>query len=78
MHEQKFHRSHGEEKALKVTHEDRMVDEVVGELCSEEEEAEEEVPNFSTKPLLSVTNAISLDTINMSVQCCKSRPIMRR
>ncbi|KAG6394896.1 hypothetical protein SASPL_145487 [Salvia splendens] len=53
-----------------------MVEEIVGELCSKEEEAEEGVPNPTTKPLLNAINVINLDTINMSVQCGKSKPIM--
>ncbi|KAG6424759.1 hypothetical protein SASPL_115179 [Salvia splendens] len=44
-----------------------MVEEVVEELCSKEEEAEEDVPNPITKTLSSVTNAINLGTINISV-----------
>ena len=76
VHEQKFHMSHGEEKAHKATHEERNGGSGRGRAVFKGGRGRG--PITTIKQLLSVTNAINLDTINMSVQCGKSKPIIRR
>ncbi|KAI9194130.1 hypothetical protein LWI28_003355 [Acer negundo] len=71
VHEQKFHRHNGEEQALKVTFEDRVV-----AVDPFEEEAEAENVNPSIKLLWSATSVINLDTSSMNVRVGTKRQIL--